>query len=295
MKTILLPPEPKDQTACPLQPPFVIREQALFCWQQHKAKNAGETDVPLTWEEFKAFLRRSLGESRAFVDSIWRTIRRDSQYQQEEVMDWAAHLEHLQTVLREFDSAAAPNKEVLICYFCDGLRPSIQAQMDERGQDLDTWEEVIENAIDVGAKAACQPQLLMREMDNQCLQSHRPVKFDEPTKELKDSDKNSSRLQEPKAQALQHSDNADTSKKARKEKKNNRWHRRGHRAPQDGRSQEGSTQAIGVNNTSTSEGKNSQKNQNRDGRQDLAQATCWNYDKKGHYANKCPKSLKLKN
>ena len=62
-------------------------EQALFRWQQHKAKNAGETDVPLIWVEFKAFLCWSLGKSRAFVDSIWRTIRRDSQYQQKEVMD----------------------------------------------------------------------------------------------------------------------------------------------------------------------------------------------------------------
>ena len=33
-----------------------LQKQALFCWQQHKAKNAGETDVLLTWEEFKAFL-----------------------------------------------------------------------------------------------------------------------------------------------------------------------------------------------------------------------------------------------
>ena len=145
-----------------------LREQALFHWQQHKAKNAGETDVPLTWEKFKAFLRWSLGESRAFVDSIWRTIRRDSQYQQEEVMDWAAHLEHLQTVLKEFDPAAAPTKEVLIRYFCDGLRPSIGAQTDERGQDLDTWEKAIKKAIDAEAKAARQPESLMKEMDNCC-------------------------------------------------------------------------------------------------------------------------------
>ena len=47
-------------------------------------------------------------------------------------MDWAAHLEHLQTVLREFDFAAAPNQEDLICYFCDNLRPSIRAQTDEQ-------------------------------------------------------------------------------------------------------------------------------------------------------------------
>ena len=198
----------------------------MFRWQQHKAKNAGETDVPLTWEEFKAFLRRSLGESQAFVDSIWRTIRRDSQYQQEKVMDWAADLEHLQTVLKEFYSAAAPNKEVLICNCCDGMRPSIRAETNERGQDLDIWEEAIEKIIDAEAKATRQPQSFMREMDNRCPRGHRPVKSDESTKESKDSDKNSSRPQKQKAQAPQRSDNAETSEKARKEKKNNRRHRK---------------------------------------------------------------------
>ena len=62
-------------------------EWALFRWQQHKAKNADKTNVPLTWKEFKAFLCRSLVKSQAFIDSIWRTIRKDSQYQEEEVMD----------------------------------------------------------------------------------------------------------------------------------------------------------------------------------------------------------------
>ena len=108
-------------------------------------------------------------------------------------MDWAAHLEYLQTLLREFDSAAASNKEVLICYFCDSLRPSIRAQTDERGWDLDIWEEVIKKAINAEAKTACQPQSLMREMDNRCCQGHHPVKFDELTKKSKDSDKSSFR------------------------------------------------------------------------------------------------------
>ena len=84
-------------------------------------------------------------------------------------MDWVAHLEHLQTLLREFNSAAAPNEEVLICHFCDGLRPSIQAQTDEQGRDLDTWEEAIKKTIDAEAKAARQLQSLMKEMDNRCL------------------------------------------------------------------------------------------------------------------------------
>ena len=53
-------------------------EHALFRWQQYKAKNAGKTDVALTWEEFKAFFCWSLGESQVFVNSIWKTIKRDS-------------------------------------------------------------------------------------------------------------------------------------------------------------------------------------------------------------------------
>ena len=43
-------------------------------------------------------------------------------------MDWAAQLEHLQTMLKEFDLAAAPNEEVLIFYFRNGLKPFIWAQ-----------------------------------------------------------------------------------------------------------------------------------------------------------------------
>ena len=72
-------------------------------------------------------------------------------------MDWAAHLEYLETVLKEFDPAAASTKEVLICYFCDGLRSSIRAQTDEWGWDLDTWEEVIKKTLDAEAKTTCQP------------------------------------------------------------------------------------------------------------------------------------------
>ena len=124
-----------------------LQERALFYWQQHKAKNTGEIDVPFTWKKFKAFFRQSLGESQGFIDSLWRIISRDFQYQQKKVMDWAAHLEHLQIMLREFDSAATLNEEVLICYFYDGLKPSIQAEINKRGWDLDTWKEAIKKPL----------------------------------------------------------------------------------------------------------------------------------------------------
>ena len=101
----------------PTQIPFAasfLWDRISFCWQQYKRKRDGNSSVPVTWDEFKAFLCRSLGDSQAFVDTYWRKIKRDSQYQLEEVLDWAAHLEHLQMVLREFDPAATPNKEIMI-------------------------------------------------------------------------------------------------------------------------------------------------------------------------------------
>ena len=58
-----------------------LRERTLFRWQQHKANNADKTDVLLTWKEFKAFFCQSLRKSQAFVDYIWKIIRRDSHYQ----------------------------------------------------------------------------------------------------------------------------------------------------------------------------------------------------------------------
>ena len=62
-------------------------------WLQHKRHRDGV--VPMTWAKFKDFLWKNLGDSKAFVDSIWKKIKRDSQYQDKSVQDWAAHLEYL--------------------------------------------------------------------------------------------------------------------------------------------------------------------------------------------------------
>ncbi len=142
------------------------------------------------------FLRKALGDSQAFLDSYWTKIRRDSQYQQEEVLDWAAHLEHLQAVLKEFNPSDAPNKTTLIRYFREGLRPSIWAQLDHRGRDLDGWEEVVEKAGDAEAKANLQPPFYVRDIDAKCPKGHRPSSrnkentYREPQNEAsKDKDK----------------------------------------------------------------------------------------------------------
>ncbi len=90
----------------------------------------------MTWDEFKAFLRKSLGESNAFVGHVWNKLRGDTQYQSEEVQDWAAHLEHLQSILLEFDANNAPREGQLGRTFHDGLKPSIKLWIADIGEDM---------------------------------------------------------------------------------------------------------------------------------------------------------------
>ncbi len=61
-------------------------------------------------------------------------MRSDSQLQLEEVQDWAAHLEYLQSILLEFDADWAPLEGQLGRTFYDGLRLSIKLWIDEVGR-----------------------------------------------------------------------------------------------------------------------------------------------------------------
>ena len=146
--------------------------QISFRWHQHKRR--GQVG-PLPWIDFKAFLQKNLGDSRAFVDTTWSRVKRDSQFQQKELQDWASHLEHLQSILQEFDEEGAPEESDLIRFFCKGLRPSIKAQIEQRGREHDSWEELVEKAIDAEAKASLQPPSILCEMDQRCPRGNRPT------------------------------------------------------------------------------------------------------------------------
>ena len=88
-------------------------------------------------------------------------------------MDLAAHLEHLQTVLREFNADAVILEPVLIRLFRDDLRPFIRAQAKQEGRQKDTWDQAIKKAITAEAKAALNLPLWVREIDARCPQGHR--------------------------------------------------------------------------------------------------------------------------
>ncbi len=77
-------------------------------------------------------------------------------------------------MLKEFDPTGAPNEITLIYHFREELRLSIRAQLDHRGRDLDAWEEVVEKAGDVEAKANLQPPFYVKEIDFRCPKDHRP-------------------------------------------------------------------------------------------------------------------------
>ena len=49
----------------------------------------------MTWAKLKDFLKKNLEDDRAFTNSIYTKFRRDSQYQAEFKLDWAAYLEYL--------------------------------------------------------------------------------------------------------------------------------------------------------------------------------------------------------
>lgn len=88
----------------------------------------------LSLADFKAFFQKSLGNSRLFDNIIWSKVRRDTQYQQKEIQDWAFYLEHLQSILFEFDTDRTSKKATLICLFREGLKLSIKAQIEQCGR-----------------------------------------------------------------------------------------------------------------------------------------------------------------
>ena len=64
------------------QTPFAV---SFFCenigiwWTQFKRRRGGKV-APITWTKFKAFLWKNLGESKSFVNSIWKKLKMDCQY-----------------------------------------------------------------------------------------------------------------------------------------------------------------------------------------------------------------------
>ena len=53
----------------------------------------------------------------------------------------------------------------MIRYFGEDLKLSIRAEMEQRGRELDSFEELVEKAKDVETKAALRPRAYARDTD----------------------------------------------------------------------------------------------------------------------------------
>lgn len=94
-------------------------------------------------------------------------------------MDWITQLECLQAVLKEFDITATPNKDILIWYFQDGLKPSIHAPTQKWDWNLENWQKVIKKPIDAEVIADKAPPSLVRKKNTCCPCDYWQVKGDE--------------------------------------------------------------------------------------------------------------------
>ncbi len=183
-------------------------------------------------------------------------------------MDWAAHLEHLQAVLKEFDSIAAPNKETLIRYFRKGLHPSIRAQLDNRGQDLDVLYKELEKAVDAEVKANLQPPFGTRKIDSRYPKGYRSlIKKDKNDAYWKHCDEASNK---DKEKAKSYNPSFANQPQTQVSKKCHKIRQGGHLA-------------TGVNTT-----KIAKKDKDKDKAKDLSHIKCYTCKWKGHYANKYP-------
>ena len=73
------------------------------------------------------------------------------------MQDWATYLEYLQSILIEFDPNCALEEDTIIWYFWKGFRSSVQVKMEQRGQKLNSFKEIVEKAVNAKAKAALRP------------------------------------------------------------------------------------------------------------------------------------------
>ena len=204
-------------------------------------------------------------------------FRRDSQYQAESVLDWAAYLEHLQSILLEYNPVRAPTEPTMLRYFREGLKPSILAELEHRDLELESFDQMVKKAVDAEAKSALRPRSSTKEMDQHCPRGNRPAN----STKSQGSTMKDPWSEEPKVRGTESSgpQRSESSEKARKEKKKEQRRR-------DRERREGSTPAA--DGQAEPHQKKKKKHRSDKAPRDKSQVKCFSCSKLGHYANACP-------
>ena len=155
-------------------------------------------------------------------NSIWKKVKRNSQYQDQSIQDGVAYLEYLQFIIIEFDSKWAPEEGMMIWYFRESLYPSVRVEMEQCGRELNNFKELVEKAVNAKANAALPPRSYAPKIDQYCFRGSRPsaAKASTQGQPMKDPKiKKPKKPQELKASAPQRSNSSKTSENARNKKK----------------------------------------------------------------------------
>ena len=265
-----------------------LRGSISLRWAQHKCRHKRAT--PITWSDFKAFLQKNLGSSQAFIDSIWSKFKRDSQYQLEEARDWVSHLQHLQSILSEFDSIQTPNELTMICYFRESLKPSIKVEIEQQDRESINFKEMVQRAVNAEAKAGLRSSTMVWESDTCCPRGHRPsynisskMQTQETTaKKLRteESRPKEAKQADGKAPVPPRSEFTKPGKTSHIDKRREYLEKKKKK-----RDRKNNTPATGDNANAVKIGKKKKQDNRSDGR-------CYNCQKKGHFLKNCPKPLK---
>ena len=62
----------------------------------------------------------------------------------------------------------------MICYFREGLKPSIKVEMEQQDRESMDFEEMVQRAVNAEAKAGLRSSTMVRESDAHCPKGHRP-------------------------------------------------------------------------------------------------------------------------
>ena len=68
------------------------------------------------------------------------------------MLDWAAHLEHLQSILLEYELVGAPTKPTMLRYFRKSLKPFVLAEVEHQNLELESFHQMVKKAVDAKAK-----------------------------------------------------------------------------------------------------------------------------------------------
>ncbi len=210
------------------------------------------------------------------------------------MQDWAAHLEHLQSILHEFDANNAPGEGQLGRLFYNGLKPSIKLWIADIGEDM-PWDDLIRAPNKAEARAKIQGST---HLDQRYPKRKRPLKMSLNARD--------DQAEKPKATAPQariHSPSAGQSEASGGVRRERKRTRRGHREASPAKSQEDAsetdaseTDAFEADASQAGEAqKEAQKEapkrirRNGPNKRDASAVTCYNCNKKGHYAKYCTK------